>query len=57
MNNSESSNNSDDLLDILHILLKNDTYSNIAKNLNVAAGNFAVRWVELLKKNYKIVGF
>ena len=46
MNNSESSNNSDDLLDILHILLKNDTYSNIAKNLNVAVGTVK-RWVEL----------
>ena len=38
--------NSDDLLDILNTLLKTDTYSNIATNLNVAIGTVK-RWIEL----------
>lgn len=46
MNNSVSSSNSDNLLDILNTLLKTDTYSNISANLNVAIGTVK-RWVEL----------
>ena len=38
--------NSNELLDILNKLLENDTYSNIAINLNVAIGTVK-RWVEL----------
>ena len=38
--------NSNELLDILNKLLENDTYSNIATNLNVAIGTVK-RWVEL----------